>query len=121
MESGDLENAQHSAEEALEISQNNDLKLAEGLSWILLGRILNKFGKTQKNKQEGYIVKGIKIIEDLKLKPFYAQGYHYLGELCADTGQKEKALEKLNKAKTMFQEMEMDLYFNKTQEVLARL
>jgi hypothetical protein len=35
--------------------------------------------------------------------------------------QREKGLESLNKAEEMFQEIEMDYYFNKTQEVLTRL
>jgi len=121
LESGDLINAQNLAEEALEISQKNHFRLAEGLSWILLGRILRELGETQNNKPEGCFVKAIKIIEDLKLKPFYAQGYHFLGELYADTGKKEEALENLNKAKSMFREMGMDYWYARTQEVLARL
>jgi hypothetical protein len=44
-----------------------------------------------------------------------------LGELYADTGQKEKALEHLKKAEERFQEMGMDYWLAKTQEVLERL
>ena len=57
----------------------------------------------------------------MKLKALYAPGYHHLGELYADTGQKDKAMETLKKAAKMFQEMEMDYWLTKTNEVLDRL
>ena len=60
-------------------------------------------------------------LDEMKLKPWSARGYLYLGELCADTGQKEKALETLKKAEGMFQEMGMDYYLRRTQEVLERV
>ena len=50
-----------------------------------------------------------------------SQGYLFLGELYADTGERDKALENLNKAEAMFQEMGMDYWLRKTQEVLGRL
>jgi hypothetical protein len=58
---------------------------------------------------------------ELKLKALYAPGYYYLGELYVDTGQKERALETLKKAKKMFQEMQMEYWLTKTNEVLDRL
>jgi len=54
-------------------------------------------------------------------KSFSAQGYLFLGELYADKGQKEKALENLKKAERMFRDMGMDYWVAKTQEVLGRL
>jgi len=57
----------------------------------------------------------------LKIKTFYNQGYLFLGELYADIGQKDLALENLKKAESMFQEMGMDYWLRKTQEVLERL
>ena len=41
---------------------------------------------------------GIKMLVELKLKPYYAQGHLFLGELYANVGQKGKALESLKKA-----------------------
>ena len=41
--------------------------------------------------------------------------------LHAKAGQKEKALENLKKAETMFQEMDMDYWLVETQKVLAEL
>ena len=70
---------------------------------------------------EGSVVKGIEISETLKLRPIYSVGYLNLGELCADSGQREKALENLKKAERMFKEMGMDYWLAKTREVMERL
>jgi class 3 adenylate cyclase/tetratricopeptide (TPR) repeat protein/ribosomal protein L40E len=121
LESGDLKNAQHHAEEALKISQKVHQKWNEGTAWILLGRIFNKGGKNQVVKAEECILKGIKIFDELKLKPLYAQGYHFLGELYDDTGQNEKALENLRSSENMFREMGMGYWLARTHEVLEKM
>jgi len=64
---------------------------------------------------------GIRILDELKLKPWTSQGYLYLGELYADMGQREKAMETLKKAEGAFQEMGMDYWLCRTQEVLERV
>jgi tetratricopeptide (TPR) repeat protein len=120
LESGDLKNAQDRALKALKISQKIHQKWAEGVAWILLGRIFEKGENSQVSKAEECILGGIKILEELKLRPFCAQGYHFLGELYTGTGEQDKALESLKKADGMFQEMGMDHFLAKTQEVLER-
>jgi predicted ATPase len=72
-----------------------------------------------------------KAIEELypeRLEEFYEMlAYHYargclsLGELYDKAGQKEKALENLKKAETMFQEMGMDYWVAMTKELLEKL
>jgi tetratricopeptide (TPR) repeat protein len=121
LQSGDLTNAQHHAEKALEISQDIHQKWTEGFAWMLLGRIFGKAGKLRFGKGKECILQGIKILSELKLKPFYAQGYQFLGVLYADMGQQDKALDNLKKADEMFREMGMDYWLEKTQEVLDRL
>jgi tetratricopeptide (TPR) repeat protein len=117
LDCGDLKKAQHRAEEAVKISQKSH-QHGEGLAWILLGRTLGKADPPQTYKAEECILKGIKIDEELKIKTYYALGYYYLGELYADTGQKDKALETLKTAEGMFQDMGMDYWLAKTQKVL---
>jgi len=119
--SGDLRNAQSCVEEALKLSQKNKEKPIEGASWKLLGSILGKADISQRLKAEEYILKGIKILEELRVKPLASQGYLFLGELYADTGQKEKALEHLKKAEERFREMGMHYWLARAQEVLGRL
>ena len=61
------------------------------------------------------------IADELKLRTSYASGYLALGELYALTGQREKALENLQKAEAMFQEMGMEYFLRRTQTELAKL
>ena len=50
-----------------------------------------------------------------------SEGYLYLGELYADTGRREKAIETLKKAEGAFKEMGMDYWVRRTQDVLERV
>ena len=87
------------------------------MAWV--GRVLAKEKLSPDVRADEYILQGVKICNELQLKPFSAQGYLFLGELYTETGQKEKALENLKKAEGMFREMEMDYWLVKTQEVLV--
>jgi class 3 adenylate cyclase/tetratricopeptide (TPR) repeat protein len=118
---GDLKSARSFMEEALRLSQKNNEKHLEGLSWMGLGLILVRTETSQIHKAEEYILQGMKILDEFKLRPDYARGYFYLGELYANAGQKEKALENLKKAETMFQEMGMDYWVGRTRKVLASI
>jgi class 3 adenylate cyclase/tetratricopeptide (TPR) repeat protein len=120
LNSGDLANAQSCAEKALALSQTNKEKHFEGRSWALLGKIVSRASPPQSDRAEEFILRGINILDQLKTRPWCAEGYLYLGELYTETGQREKALEYLNKAKGMFQEMTMNYWLCRTQDVLSR-
>jgi class 3 adenylate cyclase/tetratricopeptide (TPR) repeat protein len=118
---GDLENARSCAEKALELAQKEQDKRSEGLSSIHLGLILVMQDKSRLAEAEGYVLRGIEIMKELKIRPLYAYGYLHLGEAYAFAGQREKALENLKKGEAMFQEMGMDYYVRRTQEDMAKL
>jgi len=120
LDSGDLKKAQQRAEEALQIAQKNH-QHGEGFVWIVLGRILGKTESPQNDRAEESFLRGIKILEELKLKIYYAPGYYYLGELYANTGQKEKAVETLKKAEKLFKQMRMDYWLSKTHNILEAI
>ncbi len=120
-DSGEYEKALTAINDALILAQENNEKDFEGLSRIWLGRILAKTDPNQYDRAEESIFKGINILQELRLKPFFSQGYMYLGALYADTGQKDKALETLKKAERMFRKMGMDYWLAKTDEVLEGL
>jgi tetratricopeptide (TPR) repeat protein len=120
-ESGDLKNAQHRAEEALKLSQKSPRTWIEGFVWIQLGRICGKSKNSHIGEPVEYILRGIRILDELDLKPLYAPGYLHLSELYADMGQKDRAMENLKKAEKMFREMGMSYWLAKTQEVVGRL
>jgi tetratricopeptide (TPR) repeat protein len=121
LDSGDLKKAQSCIEQALNFAQKNGEKQYEGLSRILLGRILGKEDISQSDKAEEYILNGIKILEERQILPYSSIGYLRLGELYADMRQKEKALETLKKAESAFRNMGMDYWLRRTQEALERL
>jgi tetratricopeptide (TPR) repeat protein len=108
LDCGDLKKAQYRAEEAVKISQKNH-QHGEGFAWMLLGRTLAKADPPRTDKAEEAILKGIKIYEESKIKTYSVLGYFFLGEMYANTGQKDKALETLKTAESLFQEMGMDL------------
>jgi tetratricopeptide (TPR) repeat protein len=114
----DLENARASVEEGLRLSQKNNEKYWEAQAWIFLGHILGRTETSQIPKAEEYVLQGMKIADELKAKPAYAQGHLFLGELYAHGNQKEKALKNLTKAETMFQEMGMDYWLAQTKKLL---
>ncbi len=118
---GDQKSSRSAIEEALRISQNNSEKHFEGASWAFLGRIVGKADLSQSDTAAKYILKGIKILDEMKIKSWCAEGYLYLGELYASTGNKENALNNLRKAESIFQEIGIDYYLSKTQEILSRL
>jgi tetratricopeptide (TPR) repeat protein len=119
--SGDLENARSCIEEAVKLSHDSNEKWVEGKSRVALGRVLGKADSAQSDEAEECILQGIKILDELQLKPLYAEGYFSLGELYADAGQREKALKNLRKAEGMFQEMGMDYWLAKTYSILEKL
>jgi tetratricopeptide (TPR) repeat protein len=118
---GELKSAQSCAEEALDLAQKNHEKHIEGMSWTLMGRVLGKKEPAEIDKSKEYILKGIQILEELKLKPHVSVGHFYLGELYADTGNQHQALNHLKKADEMFREMGMDYWLSKTQKAMDKL
>jgi len=118
----ELKDAQKSLERALSLSQENNEKYLEALAWMWIGRTLGKaYALKGNNNAEEYIWKGIEFFTNLKLKPYYSQGYLFLGELYIESGQREKALEYLKKAEDNFRDMEIDYWLDKTHEVFGKL
>ena len=120
-ELGDLMSAQRWMEEVLKSSQELAQRQGEAWIWTWLGRIVGKADPLQSHTAEEYMLHGIKMLQERKLKPVCFRGYLYLGELYADMGQREKALDTLKKAEGAFQEMGMDYWLRRTQEVLKRV
>ena len=109
------------AKEALSLSKKDNAKHFEEQSRIWVGRVLFKKENSKSAEAEKYLMQGIKKLEELNHRPFIAWGYFFLGELYADTGRKDEALENLNKALSMCQEMGIEYWPDKIQAVLDRL
>ncbi|MGD0661061.1 MAG: adenylate/guanylate cyclase domain-containing protein [Syntrophorhabdales bacterium] len=118
---GNLSEARLHADEALSLAQRNREGLIEPESWICLGRVIGKTDRAQIDKAEEYMLRGMKMSDELGMKPYYASGHLALGELYADGGQREKAREHLKKAEAMYEEMGMDYWLVRTKRLLESL
>ncbi len=117
----DLEQAKIQAEQAVQCALTNNEKLVQGISRISLGQILAKAYPGQIEIAEEHIRQGIRLLEELEIPSCSVLGYLRLGEVYAESGRKEEALENLKKAGAMFREMKMDYWLTKAQEALAKL
>ena len=102
-------------------TQKNNARLFEGWTWSVLGRAIGKKEHAEFDKSLEYIRKGIEILDEKKCRSILSYSYFFLGDIYNDMGRKDEALQYLKKAEAMFQEMGMNYYINKTQEVLERL
>jgi len=118
---GDLPEARRSMEQAVRVAQENDQKHWEGQARMCLGRLRVEEDSSRHTVAEQTILEGLKIEEDLQLRPLQAWGHVFLGETYAIAGQKAKALSSLNKAHQMCQEMGMDYWLARTEKALEKL
>ena len=121
IDSGDLTSAQHSINEALKLARVSGERYIEGRTLAWLGRALGKADRSQAIAAEQQIMHGIGLLEEMKIRPWQAEGHLLAGELYTDTGQEQKALASLNRAQGMFQQMDMTHWLFRTQRVLDRL
>ena len=121
LDSGDLKTARSHAEQALNLALKNGEKQLESRARMLLGRLMAKEDISQSAKAREHIGEAIKALEERKVLPYSSVGYLYLGELYADMGQREKALEILKKAESAFRKMGMEYHLLRTQKLLERL
>ena len=120
-EKGDLSKSQYFLEENLKVSLKFSLRSHEGISKVYLGRILEQTDVSKAQKAEKYILEGIEILAELRMKPSVALSYFILGELYANTNRKDEAIVNLNKALSMYREMGIGYWPDKIKEVLDRL
>jgi class 3 adenylate cyclase/tetratricopeptide (TPR) repeat protein len=118
---GNFNEANAFAEQAVKLAQANGEKWTEGVSWLQLGRTIGRMEGAQLQKAEECIFTGMKLLGELKMKPIHSFGFLFLGELYADAGKKEKALENLKKAEGLFQEMGMNYWLDRTKKILETL
>jgi class 3 adenylate cyclase/tetratricopeptide (TPR) repeat protein len=121
MYSGEIENALRWAEKAVRFAQKNGENWIEGWAWMILGRISAEKQSAEYNLAIEHILRGIRMTEMLKIKPFYARGYLFLGETYSKMDAREKAMEYLVKAEKMYREMKMDYWIKLTQTALKNL
>ncbi len=121
LDSGDPLNARKSIEEALKLAHTSGEQYIEGRTLTWLGRALGKADVSKLAAAEECILHGISLLEQMKMKPWQAEGYLLAGELYSEAGQPQKALTNLKKARSMFQQMRMDYWLFRAQGTLDKL
>jgi len=114
---GDLEKARSPAEEGLRMAEKNNERPYEGMARLSLERILGQLETPDIRKAEEFILQGIRLADELKMKPYCARAHFYLGELYVRAGQKEKVLERLTKAEAIFLEMGMEYWLGEVRRI----
>ena len=99
----------------------NCIKHYAGKSLIWLGRMTGIADSHKKNEALEYIQRGLKILRALQTKPDISIACLFLGEIYWSLGPVDKASNFLKKAAEMFEEMGMDYWLDKTQEILEQL
>jgi len=107
--------------DAIKFAQDVQERHYEGYATLWKGRILWHADSSQTKEAEDLLLQGCNNLESLKLMAYYAEGYLYLGQLYANTGQGDKALEYLNKAESCFRQMGSEYWLAKTHELYDRL
>ena len=103
------------------MAQEGEIKLGEGISQIYLGAILGAADTSRGAEAEEHILQGIRLAEELGLRPMCSIGNFYLGQHYARTGHREEALQALKKAEAAFQEMGMDFWASMARLALGTL
>ena len=121
---GDLDSARKCAEEGLKLSREFNQKVFEWNFLILLGRINRKEDPASFDEAQHKIQDAISMFEENNLGSYTALGYLSMGELYADAGRIDEALENLKKAESLFLEMKVtpkSYWLKQTQEAIAKL
>lgn len=117
----DLTKASFHAQEAISYAKKNKERHWEALSLLQLAMVGWKRQEIKINEAEQHIREGIRLVNELEMKPFEMIGYLYLGELFADANEREKALEILKRSEKAFQEMGMDYWLAMTRKISTKL
>jgi class 3 adenylate cyclase/tetratricopeptide (TPR) repeat protein len=109
------------SEEALRLAEKTGEKFQESNVRCFWGRIIGRIDPTRRAEGERSIRQGIEILRKLEQRPHYSYGYLWLGELYAEAGQREKALENLGIAEANFLDMGMDWWLARVYAAYAEL
>ncbi len=121
MEQGLFSEAVCSLRKSVEASTAGKNRCIEGIGRIFLGRAMFKEDASTYRQAKATLLQGMQICEELGIRPIYAEGCLFLGELYVDAGEKPEALEQLRRAQSMFRDMGMDYWLSKTQTLLNKL
>ncbi|OPY81747.1 MAG: Adenylate cyclase 2 [Syntrophorhabdus sp. PtaU1.Bin153] len=117
---GNREKTRSCVDEALRLADMNHEIYYTGLANITLGRILGKEQSGVPGAEEA-IVRGIGILDNLRVEPQVGIGHLRLAELLAGVNQSERATASFRKAETIFEKTGMNNWLAKLKVVKTAL
>jgi tetratricopeptide (TPR) repeat protein len=118
--SGDFARAIEQMMEAYRLAESNHEKHYAGKYLIWLGRVTGLADSHKTDEAIEYIQRGLKILNDLHTKPDTAIAHLFLGEIYSNHNLTDKASNSLKEAATMFEDMGMGSWLDKTQAILDK-
>ena len=107
---GNFVSARECCERSLALAKQTGQLVSGSIALIILGSAIGRSSGDQSLRGVETLRQGIKICDDLNLKPYSAQGHLYLYELYSLAGQMDRATASRTKAIQMFQEMGMSYW-----------
>ncbi len=120
-ELGNLELAHTYIQQALKLAQKYNEVYYVAWSLPMLGRILVRLDTTQLKEAEDHVLRGIHLLDDLKVKPQVGIAYLCLADVYAHANEAQKALQSLKRAETILAEAGMEYWLVKTRGFLKML
>jgi tetratricopeptide (TPR) repeat protein len=120
-ELGNLELAHTYVQQALKLAQKYNEVYYVALSLPTLGRILGRWDTTQLKEAEDHVLRGINLLDDLKVKPQVGIAHLCLAEVYAHANEGQKAYQSLKTAEAIFRKADMAYWLAKTEAFLKML
>lgn len=117
----DFTKALSHAEEGILSAKKNNQRHYEGQCLMRLGMAKWKTKKISMDEAKQCVLGGLRIQNEMRIKPLEAIGYLYLGELFAEASERERSVENIKTAEEMFNRMGMDYWLTRAQKLLASL
>ncbi len=121
LELANLEQAHTYMQEALKLAQKHNEAYYVAMSLPMLGRILARRDIKHIKEAEDYVLRGINLLERLKIRPQVGIAHLCLADVYAAASEPEKAVQSLKKAEALFEEIGVDYWLAKTRGLLTML
>jgi class 3 adenylate cyclase/tetratricopeptide (TPR) repeat protein len=118
---GRVDEALERAQQALALAQRHHERSHEAWSLRLLGEIVSRRDPRDVERAEGYYRAALALAGDLGMRPLAARCHVHLGRLFRKSDRQGQAREQLTTAMTLYREMDMRAWLDRTEAELREL
>jgi len=121
LELGNMETAHTHVREAIRLAEKNDERYYLALSLPVLGRILGHTGRASFKEAADIVLKGIRLLDELKVIQQVAIAHLCLADVYAGAYEMENAVESLRRAEGIFADAQSEYWLERTRGFLKLL